>query len=168
MAESNAAVMAFAQQDMVYSFMQGVTAELLKYISISTAELFIGITTLLAEEIKKKDKALGRKIENMMDANVPDLVEDLFGKWEQRQELYWRPVIQIVSTLPKDELAAMAENLVNLTKFRRRVTTVHETVGGPIDIAIITKGDGFIWIKRKHYFDSKFNPRVIARLEKEC
>jgi len=28
-----------------------------------------------------------------------------------------------------------------------------ETVAGPIDVAIISKGDGLIWIKRKHYFD---------------
>lgn len=167
LSENNAAVMAFAQQDMVYSFMQGITSELQRFMSISTAELFVGISTILVNEIKKKDKVLGRSIENIMDNKVPDLVEELFEKWENRQQRYWGPVIQIVSTLPKDELAAMAENLVNLTKFRRRVTAVHETVGGPIDIAIITKGDGFIWIKRKHYFASEYNPRVMARLEKE-
>ena len=33
-----------------------------------------------------------------------------------------------------------------------------ETVGGPIDVAVISKGDGFIWIKRKHYFSTELNP----------
>jgi hypothetical protein len=28
---------------------------------------------------------------------------------------------------------------------------------------IISKGDGFIWIKRKHYFDPRLNPRFFAR-----
>ena len=65
--------------------------------------------------------------------------------------------------LPKDELAAMAEALVNLTKFRRRISQDRETVGGPIDVAVITKGDGFVWIKRKHYFDPALNPRIIAK-----
>ena len=32
-----------------------------------------------------------------------------------------------------------------------------ETVGGPVDVAVISKGDGFIWIKRKHYFKSEYN-----------
>ena len=59
----------------------------------------------------------------------------------------------------------MAESLVNLTKFRRRVTPERETVGGPIDVAVITKGDGFVWIRRKHYFDPALNPRVIAALQ---
>ena len=38
-----------------------------------------------------------------------------------------------------------------------------ETVGGPIDVAVISKGDGFIWIKRKHYFDPKLNPHFMAK-----
>jgi hypothetical protein len=32
-----------------------------------------------------------------------------------------------------------------------------ETVGGPIDVAVISKGDGFVWIKRKHYFKAELN-----------
>jgi hypothetical protein len=72
------------------------------------------------------------------------------------------PIIDIVGMLPKDELAEMAESLVNLTSFKRRVTPQAETVGGPIDVAVISRGDGFIWIKRKHYFDTKLNPHFLA------
>ena len=35
------------------------------------------------------------------------------------------------------------------------------TVGGPIDVSIISKGDGFIWLKRKHYFERKYNPQYF-------
>lgn len=59
--------------------------------------------------------------------------------------------------LPKDELAAMAEALVNLTAFKRKMTNTLETVGGPIDVAVISKGDGLVWVKRKHYFPSELN-----------
>ena len=51
----------------------------------------------------------------------------------------------------------MAESLVNLTSFKRHVSSEAETVGGPTDVAVITKGDGFIWIKRKHYFKADLN-----------
>jgi len=70
-------------------------------------------------------------------------------------------VLNVVSILPKDELAFMAESLVKLTSFKRRVTMETETVGGPIDVAVISKGDGFIWIKRKHYFKSSENPQFF-------
>jgi len=72
--------------------------------------------------------------------------------------------MEMVASLPKDELGSMAESLVNLTKFKRRISTQQETVGGPIDVAVITKGDGFVWTKRKHYFKPELNPRYISRI----
>ena len=42
-----------------------------------------------------------------------------------------------------------------------------ETVGGPIDVAVISKGDGFIWIKRKHYFKAELNPQFFANYSEE-
>jgi len=84
-----------------------------------------------------------------------------------RKEKYVIPVINVVASLPKDELAAMAESLVNLTSFKRKVSMEAETVGGPIDVAVISKGDGFIWIKRKHYFKSELNPQFFRNYYKE-
>ena len=68
----------------------------------------------------------------------------------------------MVNALPKDELAAMAEALVNLTAFKRRLTGTLETVGGPIDVAVISKGDGLVWVKRKHYFPKELNPHFFT------
>jgi hypothetical protein len=73
------------------------------------------------------------------------------------------PVIDSVASLPTDELAAMAESLVNLTAFKRRMTSVEtDTVALPIDVAVISKGDGFIWIKRKHYFEPALNQHFFS------
>ena len=65
--------------------------------------------------------------------------------------------------LPKEQLAEMAESLVNLTALKRRVSSQEETVGGPTDVALITKGDGLIWVKRKHYFAPELNPSYFSR-----
>ena len=96
---------------------------------------------------------------------IDGLLPKLYDRWKRcRQEEYTNPVMQMVASLPKDELAAMAEALVNLTRFKRRISAQQETVGGPIDVAVITKGDGFVWTRRKHYFASELNPRYIARV----
>lgn len=63
--------------------------------------------------------------------------------------------------------AAMAESLVNLTSFKRKMSMDAETVAGPIDVAVISKGDGFIWIKRKHYFERELNPQFFANYYRE-
>jgi hypothetical protein len=62
-----------------------------------------------------------------------------------------------VSNLSKEDLSEMAESLIYLTYLKRRITFAEESVGGPVDVAVISKGDGFVWIKRKHYFRPELN-----------
>lgn len=57
----------------------------------------------------------------------------------------------------------MAESLVSLTSLKRRVSNETESVGGPTDVALISKGDGFVWVKRKHYFDPRLNADFFER-----
>ena len=72
------------------------------------------------------------------------------------------PVVAALDSIPKDELAVVAESLVSLTSFKQRISIGKETVGGPIDVALVTKGDGFVWIKRKEYFDRNLNHAFFA------
>ena len=67
------------------------------------------------------------------------------------------PLMNTVASMEKEDLAELAENLIYLTSLKRRITSDKESVGGPVDVAIISKGDGFIWLKRKHYFNPELN-----------
>jgi hypothetical protein len=104
-----------------------------------------------------------KKLKKALDQEYRNLMTD-FNKrlGEYQQEMYINPVLDVVSILPKDELAAIAEPFVNLTSLKRRVSTAAETVAGPIDVALVSKGDGFVWIKRKHYFDAALNPHFAG------
>jgi len=102
--------------------------------------------------LKKKMTTISNKILQDHDEKLTN----------HRRQNYVMPVVSVVSILPKDELAAMAEALVNLTSFKRKVSMQSETVGGPIDVAVISKGDGFVWIKRKHYFKPDLNSQFFA------
>jgi len=77
-------------------------------------------------------------------------------------------IMTAVSALPKSELAVMAETLVNLTSFKRKFSIDMETVGGPIDVAVLSKGDGFVWVKRKQYFDSALNYQYMTNHLRGC
>jgi hypothetical protein len=95
-----------------------------------------------------------------------DAHELLKGFLEQlkthKSQEHVNPILDMVQVLPKDELAEMAEALVNLTAFKRRMTDELETVGGPVDVAVISKGDGLVWVKRKHYFKPELNQHFFA------
>ncbi len=70
----------------------------------------------------------------------------------------------VVDHLSKKELADVAYSLVELTSRKRRYSSDPETVGGPIDVAILTRNEGFIWVRRKHYFDAELNPAFFNRI----
>ena len=54
------------------------------------------------------------------------------------------------------QFSKLVESLISITHLNRRIT-MSEEVGGPIDVAIISKGDGFVWKKRKHYLKPELN-----------
>lgn len=87
-------------------------------------------------------------------------VHSFFNEMQEHQdEVLLAPIWESIGFLPKDELAVVAESLVNLTSLKQRMS-IHETqtVGGAIDVALISKGDGFVWLKRKHDFSAESNP----------
>ena len=68
----------------------------------------------------------------------------------------------LMYTSMEGEMADMAESIVYLTSLMKRVSPEEETVGGPVDVAVLSKGDGFIWMKRKHYFQPDLNPHFFS------
>ena len=76
--------------------------------------------------------------------------------------LYSRPLIDTIANLDKEDMANMAESFISLTSLVRRMQPGEETVGGPVDVAVISKGDGFVWINRKHYFKPELNASFFS------
>ena len=83
-----------------------------------------------------------------------------------RQEAQ-EPLIEAVSLLSKAELWKIAENFVGIGSMKKRINMGYETIWGPIDVAVVTKADGFVRIKRKFYFDPDINYSYFNRLPKK-
>ncbi len=159
---TNASVLAFAQKDVVYTFMEGVAREYQQAIESDLHQLLQKLPDAILPSVPGLSEAQRASVATALESVREQIVDSYSKKLHRyRRDRYIRPVTDMVRWLPKEELAAVAESLVNLTSFRRRVTTVPETVGGPIDVAVISKGDGFIWIKRKHYFEPELNPQFL-------
>jgi hypothetical protein len=155
------AVQAFAQGDIVYRFMEGIDrgyANVLRGL-FSTALVESNIATF--EKWAPKNKITKRSRSEIQKAATQQYDKILSDAQDFRRTRFIRPTLDMVSILPKDELAQLAESLVALTSVHRRVSRELETVGGAIDVAVISKSDGFIWIKRKHYFDPELNTQFV-------
>ena len=88
-------------------------------------------------------------------AKNPERIEKRKKKFASyiREEIlqrYDQPFMGAVSALPRQDLAKMAEALVNLTAFLMHMTADQdETVAEPIDVALLSKCDGFTWVRHK-------------------
>lgn len=65
----------------------------------------------------------------------------------------------VIAPMPIKDAIDLAEYLVNTTINYSKFSPGAPTVGGPVDIAAITKHEGFKWIKRKHYYNVDVNPK---------
>jgi len=141
--KNKALMIPFAQKEMVQMFMSGIDPDLYNTIDEQLDVFMESLSDIIGSSYKNKLMVAKEKFIKSTNA---------FQK-----KFYINPVMAIVESLQKTDLAEMAETLVNLTAFKRHISKDEETVGGPTDVAIITKGDGFVWIKRKHYFDINLN-----------
>ncbi len=65
----------------------------------------------------------------------------------------------IIQSMPIKDAVDLAKFLIETTiNYIKYQTNTRQTVGGPIEIAVITKHEGFKWVDRKLYFSDKLNP----------
>jgi hypothetical protein len=157
--KNSAQISPFAQADMVQEFMEGVHPSFAEFFESRLSEMFRRMPDEILKCFGPTNEPTAKSCVGKMQAFFDKLLSDLNRDQHRfRRQYHINPVVDTVAVLPKDEIATMAEALVNLTQFRQKITLQTETVGGPIDVAVISKGDGFIWIQRKHYFEPKYNP----------
>ena len=51
------------------------------------------------------------------------------------------------------KMAGLAETLIRATELYQNIMFQDETVGGLIDLAVITREDGFQWLNRKSWYE---------------
>lgn len=80
-----------------------------------------------------------------------EVISSMPDELEMRVAYYAAPLLDLVQGLPKEHLAEMAETLVHLASFQEKFTPGADVVGGPIDVAVISRGEGLVWLKRKQF-----------------
>ncbi|MEJ1929316.1 hypothetical protein WDZ92_03445, partial [Nostoc sp. NIES-2111] len=155
-------VATFAQDDIIRTILTGVAPdfessfvdETLKILNFQHDSLKNDL--LDAPQLSEETKS---HILSCFSRNNP---VDIHNEWHKRllkvkEEAYVHPAVNTISLLPKQDLADLAESWLHLTYLDRRMSNKPESVGGDVDVMLITKGDGIIWVKRKHYFRPELN-----------
>lgn len=154
---TSAAVRPFAQTDVMLTIMQGIQPSFQNIIGRvvggSIRSFAKDITDIL--DADPNTRHLSEAVKKL---DVDSAVHDATAMMNDAMfKSYTEPLLDTIILLDKEDMANMAESFISLTSLIRRMQPGEETVGGPVDVAVITKGDGFVWIKRKHYFRPELN-----------
>jgi hypothetical protein len=150
-----AAVVPFAQTDMAERFIHGIDAQ-------SEQGLEKIMTGMVSDILSAKPRTFPVAVRGPLLEAARAHFRAGVGELKMRSEQNLKGVVDHLS---KKELADVAYSLVELTSRKRRYSSDPETVGGPIDVAIMTRNEGFVWVRRKHYFDAELNPEFFKRVK---
>jgi hypothetical protein len=141
-----ARIVPFAQREMVDRFLFGIdrrheitivdnVRQNLNTLSTSIIDSLPGIRRATRRRLREN---LRRSIETVLadlrDTTIQELKDESAGETDDA-----------VMFMAKSDLANFAEALVNITSVKRRVSLETESVGGPIDVAVVSRDDGFVW-----------------------
>ncbi len=143
---SSAHIETLAQSNVMDTFFFGIDDDMSDKIS----EFIRDAASGAIQGISKKELSTQKRelVENALK-DLPDKVYKNMINFMGDQ--YVKEVLASTSHLAITELAELAESMIKLTSLRRSfiVDRNNGTVGGPVDVAVITKCDGFQWVKKK-------------------
>lgn len=137
--EDSAHVVPLAQTDMIDLFYTGIHPALRDQLTDMLMEC------LSVDGGLKNDRQASVRHQQIVSKFNNSLTQEIRKK-------HIDPLIEAVDALPRYDLARMALSLVSLTELRRKMAiNESETVAGPINVALLSKRDGFVWVRREQH-----------------
>lgn len=157
--DNDAWIQPFAQSAMIDRFTDGFDSTLFGIINSSSKTSFDSIIY----DLRAAGVAIPDAIANPILTRQHN---DFMDSWKQQNwSKNFHPLRRVLNSLSVSEMGHLAESLLVLEELRERVTSPSESVGGPIDVAVVTKSEGLIWLKRKHYFPPELNSKYFGRMK---
>ena len=160
--ESNnhAQIVPLAQPDVILTFCKGISNRFINYIPQKVESIINSKIDTLPDTFTADQKGA---LKTILGSSKSDIASAISATIQNDNV---KPILDSVQLIPLPEMPFLAESLVNITSLKRTfaIDGNQQTVGGPTDVAVMSKGDGFVWIKRKHYFDKQMNPNYIMKL----
>lgn len=141
----------FAQDRMIRTFLTGMDNYLRMFIYGETLKLTNGLVSDIVRRAPNLTDAQRSAIyKDYSQNNLAHALNEFFRSVDGYQyAVHTRPILRAVNSLPKKELGETAASLIKLNSFQQKVMNSVETVGGPIDVAVITRNGGLEWKREK-------------------
>jgi hypothetical protein len=157
-------IIPFADTEVIHTLINGLSPTFESQAIFSALKLILEIPKSVLGNVTELTNTQRKIYLDAARKALPQQFEDHISDQDKfREKNYTRPIKSSIASLPISELGSVAEVLLNTSQILKKVNPDIETVGGPVDVAVISKGDGFVWIKRKHYFRPELNHSFFDR-----
>lgn len=136
-------VQPFAQDRMIRTFLTGMDQYLRQFMFGETLKLSMNLVTDVIQRAPMTDTQRQALFRDYSQNNMGAALREFFRSVDSYQyAVHTRPIYRAIGSLPKRELGETAASLIKLNSFQQKVMHAIETVGGPIDVAVITRNGG--------------------------
>ena len=146
------AICPFAQKDVIKSLLRGIHAEW----SASVMDSLGSMTNVFFSDVfvpSMEDGVPGSDFfDKIIEVETKDLQDNFVKEARRMLDRNQREWEKALEKYDLEEMAALADSLINLTGFHRVLTFSQEGVGGLVDIGVISKNEGFTWLRRKSWY----------------
>jgi hypothetical protein len=149
--EVRSRVRVFADSEVTHAFLRGIDFNLERRLYAGFRMLLHGVVDEVIAAFPNATQAVREELRKRFQSDFVPRYFDAFRGMiaDYQQQAFINPVLRVLEIAGRSELAETARSLVELNVFKKRIMAQKETVGGAIDVAVISRDDGFQWWPKK-------------------
>jgi len=149
--DTRSKIRVFADSEVTNAFIRGIDFNLERRVYGALTMLMHGLVDHVIGAFPNADPALRENVRRQFQTNhIPQYFDAFRGMiGDYQQHAFINPVLRVLEIASRNELAETARELVSLNVFKKRIMAQKQTVGGAIDVAVISREGGFQWQSRQ-------------------
>jgi hypothetical protein len=149
--QMHSSITLFADSEVTYAFLRGIELDLEARIYGTMHAMSQTLVDQLVSSFTDVDPVQRESVRRLFQTQrVPQYLRQCHQMIsEYQQQNYINPILSVLEISTRQDLAEMAHDLVALNIFKKRIMAQKQTVGGAVDVAIVTRDGGFTWWKRQ-------------------
>ena len=150
--EVRSKIRVFADSEVTNAFIRGIDFNLERRLYGGFRMMMHGLVDQVIGAFPGTEPAARESVRERFQRDFVPRYFDAFRRMilDYQQQTFINPVLRVLEIAGKKELADTARELVGLNIFKKRIMAQKETVGGAIDVAIISRDGGFQWASRQN------------------
>jgi hypothetical protein len=145
--EVRSKIRVFADSEVTNAFIRGIDLNLERRLYGGFRMMMHGLVDQVVGAVPGMESPARETLRDRFQRDfVPKYLESFHRMMaEYQQQAFINPVLRVLEIAARNELAETASQLVSLNIFKKRIMAHRETVGGAVDVAVISRENGFQW-----------------------